>query len=161
MIKQIFYATVSDDLTLKFLNIAKFKNHLLKLKGKTVALTCEERKKHRSNEQNAYYWGVVLKTIADYAGYRGEQEITGIHEELKRMFLPKIGKLNIVKSTSSLNTAAMSPVSTTTGAAAKTSTNASCGSIWKPETTSTLKKSWQHCASQASRLHWDKTFRAR
>ena len=105
MIKQIFYATVSDDLTLKYLNIAKFKNHLLKLKGKTVAVTCEERKKHRSNEQNAYYWGVVLKTIADYAGYRGEQEITGIHEELKRMFLPKIGKLNIVKSTSSLNTA--------------------------------------------------------
>ena len=105
MIKQIFYATVSDDLTLKYLNIAKFKNHLLKLKGKTVAVTCEERKKHRSNEQNAYYWGVVLKTIADYAGYRGEQEITGIHEELKRMFLQKIGKLNIVKSTSSLNTA--------------------------------------------------------
>ena len=33
------------------------------------------------------------------------EEITGIHEELKRMFLPKIGKLNIVKSTSSLNTA--------------------------------------------------------
>ena len=105
MIKQIFYATVSDDLSLKFLNIAKFKNHLLKMKGKTVAVTCEERKRHRSNEQNAYYWGVVLKTIADYAGYRGEQEITGIHEELKRMFLPKIGKLNIVKSTSSLNTA--------------------------------------------------------
>ena len=72
MIKQIFYATVSDDLTLKYLNIAKFKNHLLKLKGKTVAVTCEERKKHRSNEQNAYYWGVVLKTIADYAGYRGD-----------------------------------------------------------------------------------------
>ena len=67
MIKQIFYATVSDDLTLKYLNIAKFKNHLLKLKGKTVAVTCEERKKHRSNEQNAYYWGVVLKTKADYA----------------------------------------------------------------------------------------------
>lgn len=104
MNKQLFYATVENDLSLKYLNIAAVKTHLLKMKGKTVQITIEERKKRRSNPQNAYYHGVVLKMIADFCGYRGEDEITGIHEELKRKFLPKIGNLSIVKSTSSLNT---------------------------------------------------------
>lgn len=104
MTKQLFFATVGEDLSLKYLNIAAVKTHLLKLKGKTVQITIEERKKRRSNPQNAYYHGVVLKTIADFCGYRGEDEIAGIHEELKRKFLPKVGNLNIVKSTSSLNT---------------------------------------------------------
>ena len=104
MTKQLFFATVENDLSLKFLNIATVKNHLLKLKGKTVQITIEERKKRRRNPQNSYYHGVVLKYIADFCGYRGEDEINGIHEELKRRFLPKIGNLGIVKSTSSLNT---------------------------------------------------------
>lgn len=42
--------------------------------------------------------------IANYCGYRGADELEGLHEELKRMFLPKIGRLNIVKPTSSLST---------------------------------------------------------
>lgn len=104
MTKQLFFATVGEDLSLKYLNIAAVKTHLLKMKGKTVQITIEERKKRRSNPQNAYYHGVVLKMIADFCGYRGEDEIAGIHEELKRKFLPKIGNLNITKSTSSLNT---------------------------------------------------------
>lgn len=105
MIKSLFFATVDNDLAIHFLNMPKVKQHILKFRGKTVEVTIEERKKRRSNNQNSYYYGVVLKMIADYCGYRTNEEITGIHEELKRMFLPKIGKLNIVKSTSSLNTA--------------------------------------------------------
>lgn len=104
MIKTLFFATVGDDLSLNFLNVAKLKTHLLKLKGLTVEVTVERRRKIRSNEQNAYYHGVVLKLIADECGYRGEAELEGLHEELKRMFLPKSGRLNIVKSTASLST---------------------------------------------------------
>ena len=104
MIKTLFFATVKDDLSLNLLNVAKLKNHLLKFRGKTVEVTVELRRKHRTNEQNAYYHGVVLKMIADECGYRGEAELEGLHEELKRMFLPKNGRLNIVKSTASLST---------------------------------------------------------
>ncbi len=104
MSKTLFFAVVRDDLTLQFINPVSVKNHLLRLKGQTVEMTIEKRRKHRSNEQNRYYHGVVLKMIADYCGYRGADEIEGLHEEFKRKFLPKVGRLNIVKSTSSLNT---------------------------------------------------------
>ena len=37
-----------------------------------------------TTEQNAYYWGVVLKTIADFCGYR-----TG--SALRHIFLARTG----------------------------------------------------------------------
>ena len=104
MIKTLFFATVGDDLSLNFLNVAKLKTHLLKLKGLTVEVTVERRRKVRSNEQLNYYWGVVLQSIADECGYREREEIQGLHEELKKKFLPLKGKLQIATSTGSLNT---------------------------------------------------------
>lgn len=104
MLKTIFYATIDNDLNLHFLNIQKYKQHILKFRGKTVEITIEERKRRRSNEANAYYWGVVIKMIADTCGYRTSEEFAGIHSELKQKFLPKAGRLQIAKSTSSLNT---------------------------------------------------------
>ena len=105
MLKTIFYATVGEDLTMKFLNVAKVKTHLLPLRGQTVEITIEKRKKRRTDSQNSYYWGVVIKMIADTCGYRTSEEYAGIHSELKQKFLPKTGRLKIAKSTSLLNTA--------------------------------------------------------
>ena len=104
MLKMVFYATVDNDLNLHFLNLPKVKQHILKFRGKTVEITIDERKKRRSNQSNAYYWGVVIKMIADTCGYRTSEEYAGIHSELKQKFLPKAGRLQIAKSTSSLNT---------------------------------------------------------
>ena len=93
-IKPTFAAEVRDDLTLRFINPAKIKQHLLPLKGQLVMVTAEKLRKHRTDAQARYYRGVVLKTIADNCGYCGSE-------------LPKRGRLNIPVSTTDLNTQEM------------------------------------------------------
>jgi hypothetical protein len=63
-------------------------------------------KKMRSVEQNAYYWGVVIKILADDLGYVGPGEREDLHNELRGMFLVKVGKLGkrVVESTTRLDT---------------------------------------------------------
>ena len=106
-IKPTFAAEVRDDLTLRFINPAKIKQHLLPLKGQIVMVTAEKLRKHRTDDQNRYYRGVVLKTIADNCGYRGSEELEALHQEMRRRFLPKRGRLNIPVSTTDLNTQEM------------------------------------------------------
>lgn len=106
-IKPSFAAEVLEDLTLRFINPAKFKQHLLPLKGQLVMVTAEKLRKHRTDAQIRYYRGVVLKTIADNCGYRGSEELEALHQEMRRRFLPKRGRLNIPVSTTDLNTQEM------------------------------------------------------
>lgn len=106
-IKEIFMAVVTDDLDLSFSNRAKFKQHLLPLKGKLVQVTAELPRKHRTDAQSRYYRGVVLKVIGDHCGYRGSEELESLHQEMRRKFLPKRGSLNIPVSTTDLNTQEM------------------------------------------------------
>lgn len=103
--KSVFYAVVGADLGLKFLNTAKIKTHLLQFRGQTVEVTVERRRKLRTQEQNAYYWGVVVKMIADECGYRTAEEQQGVHVALREKFLPRKGKLQIASSTAALDTA--------------------------------------------------------
>ena len=103
----VFTAKVRDDLTLEFINPARFKQHLLPLKGKIVEITAELQRRHRSNEQNRYYWGVVLKMIADYCGYFSQEEIESLHTEMCRLFLPGVGMLALPTRTSDLSTVEM------------------------------------------------------
>ena len=63
----------------------QFKQHLISLNGKRVQVTVEKIKHSRTNSQNSYYWGVVVKLIAQHTGHDPEQ----IHELLKQMFSPK------------------------------------------------------------------------
>ena len=97
-----FPAIVDDDLTLSFVNGIRLKQFLLPLKTQTVTVTITHNKPTRSDDQNRYYWGVVIRYIADYAGYRGNEELQSLHEELKRKFLPKLGVLQIAQSTATL-----------------------------------------------------------
>ena len=64
---------------------SQFKDHLHTLEGKRVEVTVERLKHPRTNSQNRYYWGVVVKTIAQHTGHDPEQ----IHELLKHKFSPK------------------------------------------------------------------------
>jgi hypothetical protein len=45
-----------------------FQSHLHTLEGKRVEVSVEKYRKKRSIPQNKWYWGVVLKTIADETG---------------------------------------------------------------------------------------------
>ena len=62
-----------------------------------------QKKLTRSQRQNAYYWGVVLKTIGDDIGYLPEE----IHQLMAKEFLSyeKSPGERFVRSTASLNTA--------------------------------------------------------
>lgn len=100
----LYYAVITDELELKMLHPAKWKTHLLRLKGKTVQVTCERRKKTRSSTQNAYYWGVVIRMIADECGYIGKEDEEALHNRLKEMFLGRKGRLGITQGTSELTT---------------------------------------------------------
>lgn len=64
--------------------------------------------KGRSNNQNRYYWGVIVKLLSDHTGFTDEE----INEILKHQFLSKQKTWNdmvfyIPKSTSSLKTTEM------------------------------------------------------
>lgn len=48
-----------------------------------VEVIVREAKSRRSNAANRYYWGVVLKLIADYTG----DDVNSIHEFVKMKFL--------------------------------------------------------------------------
>lgn len=52
--------------------------------GESLEVTVSRRRKTRSTNQNAYYFGVVLKVIADHTGHSVEE----LHEIFKRKFLP-------------------------------------------------------------------------
>lgn len=89
-----------------------FLNHVKKLEGERVVATLKKYRKYdqRSNDQNRYYWGVVIKMLSDELGYTPDE----MHEAIKYQFLaePKEVKrkdgerkiMIIPGSTSSLST---------------------------------------------------------
>lgn len=61
----------------------QYNSALSKLEGKRVEVKVEEYKKHRSNPQNSYYWGVVIPMVSKELGYTKEE----VHSALKNKFL--------------------------------------------------------------------------
>lgn len=66
--------------------------------GKDVLITFEKPKKHRSNNQNAYYWGVVLSIIQtgllDATG-----ELRNVNDIHYNILLPMFAPLNEISNT--------------------------------------------------------------
>lgn len=62
-----------------------FADYCKTLVGKELVLTLTDAKKKRSDQQNAYYWAVIVKTLSDEWGYETDE----IHLLLKEMFIPK------------------------------------------------------------------------
>lgn len=86
-------------------NPERWQVNLAKYEGKPVELSINQKRSTRSNNQNSYYWGIVLPILAESTGYaKHEHEI--LHEQLKYKFLMNTGKNGspYVKSTTSLNT---------------------------------------------------------
>jgi len=53
-----------------------------KLEGKRVVVELKQYRKNRSNNQNAYIWGVVVKLITEYTGDR-DNESKQVWEQVK------------------------------------------------------------------------------
>lgn len=76
-----FYGKVKNG-RLMMENERAYMDHVFSLDGE-VEVTIAKRKRGRTIKMNAYYWGVVLKHIADHTGHSTDE----IHEMMKNMFL--------------------------------------------------------------------------
>lgn len=79
-------------------------NYLLSLNGK-VEIVIRKYHLKRTLKQSYYYWGIVIRIIADETGHSSDE----IHELMKQMFLKDViiikgDKYETVRSTTDLDT---------------------------------------------------------
>ena len=89
--------------------LEKLTKHCESLRGKRIELVIKKVQKKRSLNQNAYYWGVPIKMLAEKFGYETKEEIESIHDFLASMFLTVTKtvmgmEVKVVRSTSRLST---------------------------------------------------------
>ena len=87
--KQIFYGKVKDG-TVKLASKSEFQAAVTALEGSEVEITISKKKKQRSLQQNAYYFGVIIPMLRQGlidTGLRVSKSET--HEMLKSKFLKK------------------------------------------------------------------------
>lgn len=53
--------------------------------GAEVEIEVTRRRATRSQQQNSYYWSVVVQTLSDYTGFAPDE----LHDLLKAKFIPK------------------------------------------------------------------------
>jgi len=64
----------------------EFDRAIAKLRdGWEVEIGIKRRRATRSQQQNAYYWGVIVRILSAHTGYTDDE----IHDVLKAKFLPK------------------------------------------------------------------------
>ena len=63
--------------------------------GAHVDITIKKHSEKRTNDQNRYYWGVVIPILADYFGHDNAEDM---HEDLKREFNPVKSKIDTDKT---------------------------------------------------------------
>jgi hypothetical protein len=99
----VFIGDVDESAKLTLKAPSEFKRYIRGLIGRTVEVVVRRPRSIRSLNQNAYYWGVVIATLAEEFGY----DPPDMHEALKGHFLKREepGKpLPIIQSTASLGT---------------------------------------------------------
>jgi hypothetical protein len=89
---------------IEFKDQDRFDKCLLGLAGQEVEVIVRKPKRQRSNNQNAYMWGVVYQLISETTGYTPDE----VHSAMGLMFLlDRSRNIPIVKSTTSLSTVEM------------------------------------------------------
>jgi hypothetical protein len=64
---------------------ARWRGAVARHTGKRVSISLERYRKGRSLKANAYLWGVVYRTIAEWCGHTDDE----LHEIFKSKFLPR------------------------------------------------------------------------
>lgn len=100
----IFTGTVKAG-KMKILGVNKLamERYILSLPDGPYDITIKKHRKDRTTDQNAYYWGVVVKILGQHFGY----DAVDMHTELKRLFNPIVSKIDgaiIGGSTTALST---------------------------------------------------------
>lgn len=78
-----YFAKVKWDGTLEGLPKTKLRRELKRMfSGRSVEIIIREKKKHRSAQQNRYYW-LIVSMLSDHTGFTREE----LHAILKKRFL--------------------------------------------------------------------------
>ncbi len=102
-----YFCKVSDDGAIQGLPRHKFGNEIRQFfKGQSIEIIVRRKRKHRSVQQNRYYW-LIVTMMAEYTGFTKDE----MHLVLKSRFL-KAEKVNVetgavfeyVKSSAGLST---------------------------------------------------------
>ncbi len=101
MITPIFHGKVENDVIVLD-NKDRFRAHRKTLEGERIDLILRKRTSQRSDQQNKYYWAVVVAMISEATGYTADE----MHENLKRMFLSTKDEHGLIRigSTATLKT---------------------------------------------------------
>ena len=101
MINPIFHGCVRNDV-IELDNKDRFRAHRKTLEGERIDLILRKRTSQRSDQQNRYYHGVVIKLLAEHTGYTTDE----MHENLKRLFLSTKDEHGLIRigSTATLKT---------------------------------------------------------
>ncbi len=81
---------------------ARFNVYLASLEGQKVEVVVRKYRATRSNQQNRYYWGVVVQVLSEFTGFTPDE----MHTALKEKFLgvERVSGLLKIRSTASLTT---------------------------------------------------------
>jgi hypothetical protein len=72
--------------------------------GTKLDIVIKKQKAQRTNEQNKYYWGVVIPILADYFGYESDEMHMVLRGKFLRIHDEKHPDFVIAKSTTKLST---------------------------------------------------------
>jgi hypothetical protein len=72
-VNPIFYGTATDKGIVVMDTPVAFRKHITRLAGKPIEVVVRRRKSARSLKANAYYFGVVIATIAPELGYTKDE----------------------------------------------------------------------------------------
>ncbi len=87
----VFYGTINEG-KLALENKERLKTYLASLPpGKRYKLIIRRWRNNRSDNQNGYYWGVVIKALSDATGFTSDE----MHEAMKLMFLRRKEEVQI------------------------------------------------------------------
>lgn len=83
---------------------ARFSRFLKGFEGKRVELILRRRKRTRTDQQNRYYWGVIIDILGNEFGYEPEEMHSALKLKLLRVDQDQDHPIETVKSTASLST---------------------------------------------------------
>ncbi len=97
----VFHGKVENDVIVLD-NKDRFRAHRKTLEGERIDLILRKRTSQRSDNQNRYYHGVIIKLLSESTGYTADE----MHENLKRMFLSTKDEHGLIRigSTATLKT---------------------------------------------------------
>lgn len=80
--KKIFFGIIKEG-KVEVSSYKIFADDIAKCEGKEVEIVVLDKYKIRSEKQNRYYWGVVLKLISDHTGFEPEE----VHQFFRKHLL--------------------------------------------------------------------------